>query len=144
MARKFLLGVLLIAIAVGYQYKEELLPLLPDSVTASIQSHTAGTTSEQSSGSLQPPPIATDAGPSIKSFPKPEYYNPPFDPDNPSEPMYSKSGTRLITLNELAAHGVNGTLKPLWLAIMGRVYDVERGADDYYGPNGGYKFFTGK
>lgn len=71
------------------------------------------------------------------------YYNPPFDPANPPEPLYSKSGTRLVTLNELAAHGsINGTLRPYWLAILGRVYDVDKG-DQYYGPKGGYNFFTG-
>jgi predicted heme/steroid binding protein len=75
--------------------------------------------------------------------PKPQYYNPPYDPKNPPDPLYTKSGTRLITLNELAAHGSsNGTLKPYWLAIMGRVYDVSKG-DRHYGPNGGYGFFTG-
>ena len=71
-------------------------------------------------------------------------YNPPFDPANPPEPLYSKSGTRLITVNELAAHGVNGTLRPLWLAVAGRVYDVEKGAEHYYGEKGGYNFFTGR
>ena len=81
-----------------------------------------------------------------KPNPVPEdYYNPPFDPKNPSEPLFTKSGTRLITINELAAHGsVNGTLRPIWLAIMGRVYDVEKGYDNHYGPNGGYNFFTGR
>ena len=71
-------------------------------------------------------------------------YNPPFDPAHPSDPLYSKSGTRLITLNELQAHGVNGTLRPLWLAVAGRVYDVQKGAEHYYGEKGGYNFFTGR
>lgn len=70
-----------------------------------------------------------------------EYFNPPFDPNVP--PLYSKSGTRLVTLNELYAHGsINGTLRPYWLAIMGRVYDVDKG-HAHYGPEGGYSFFTG-
>jgi len=50
---------------------------------------------------------------------------------------------RLLTKNELARHGPNGPDKPILLAVMGRVYDVEKGRDNYYGPNGGYKFFSG-
>ncbi len=139
-----LLGVLLVAIAVGYQYREQLLSLLPDTIAASFQQYTTSAVNNQQPSTTKAQTPSTDAGPNIKSFPEPEYYNPPFDPENPSEPIFSKSGTRLITLNELAAHGCNGTLKPLWLAVMGRVFDVERGADDYYGPNGGYKFFSGR
>ena len=73
----------------------------------------------------------------------PDYYNPPFDPENPPDPLYSKSGVRLITLNELAAHGADGPLTPIWLAIMGKVFNVDKGAEHYYGPDGGYKFFSG-
>ncbi len=73
----------------------------------------------------------------------PDYFNPPFDPANPPEPLYSKSGVRLVTINELKAHGSDGPLRPLWLAILGRVYDVDRAYDTHYGPNGGYNFFTG-
>ena len=72
------------------------------------------------------------------SEPKP--YNPPFDPDHPQE-HFSEAGTRLITANELAAHSYKGPLKPVWLAIMGRVYDVSKGKS--YGEEGGYNFFTG-
>ncbi len=75
--------------------------------------------------------------------PNSDYYDPPFDPSNPSDPILSKSGARLITRSELAAHGHSGPLKPIWLAVVGRVFDVDKGADDYYGPDGGYKFFTG-
>ena len=94
----------------------------------------------------KPNPVSEDkhqTQPTKKTLP--EYYNPPFDPENPSEPLFTKSGARLITINELAAHGsVNGTLRPIWLAIMGRVYDVEKGYDSHYGPKGGYNFFTGR
>ena len=74
---------------------------------------------------------------------EPEYHNPPFDPENLSEPLYSKSGVRLVTINELKAHGSEGPLRPLWLAILGRVFDVDRAYDTHYGPKGGYSFFTG-
>lgn len=76
--------------------------------------------------------------------PEPDYYNPPFDPENPPEPIFSKSGVKMITKNELAAHGHSGPLKPIWLAMVGQVFDVDKGAKDYYGPEGGYKFFTGQ
>lgn len=73
------------------------------------------------------------------------YYNPPYDPANPpEEPLRSASGTRLVTLNELAAHGSSGAVRPLWLAIVGRVYDVDTGYNRSYGPQGGYNFFTGR
>ena len=135
MSKPFLLGVILILVAVGYQYREALQSLLPDSIKRDIKSNSPKSSNQQTP--------STEAGPSIKNFPDPQYYNPPFDPEHPSEPIYSKSGTRLITLNELAAHGHNGTLRPLWLAVVGRVFDVEKGAEHYYGPSGGYNFFTG-
>ena len=77
-------------------------------------------------------------------LPEPDYYNPPFDPENPPEPIYSKSGVRMITKDELAAHGHSGPLKPIYLAMMGKVFDVDKGAEHYYGPKGGYNFFTGQ
>ena len=73
----------------------------------------------------------------------PDYFNPHFDPENPPKPLYSKSGVRLVTVNELKAHGSEGPLRPLWLAILGRVFDVDRAYDTHYGPKGGYNFFTG-
>ncbi len=76
--------------------------------------------------------------------PEPDYYNPPFDPENPPEPIFSKSGVKMVTKNELAAHGHSGPLKPIWLAMLGQVFDVDKGAEHYYGPEGGYKFFTGQ
>ncbi len=138
MSKPFLLGVILILVAVGYQYREVLQALLPDSQQPTIERDTKS--SSQKASNKQPP--STEAGPNIKNFPDPQYYNPPFDPEHPSEPIYTKSGARLITLNELSAHGHNGTLRPLWLAVMGRVFDVEKG-EEYYGPGGGYNFFTG-
>ena len=72
------------------------------------------------------------------------FFNPPFDPSASPAPMYSESGARLITKNELAAHGPEGPLKPVWLAIAGKVFDVEKGAKNYYGEGGGYSFFSGR
>ena len=77
------------------------------------------------------------------NIPEHDHFNPIFDPENPPEPIFSKSGTRMITKNELAAHGHSGPLEPIWLAMTGKVFDVSKGAEHYYGPNGGYKFFSG-
>ena len=50
--------------------------------------------------------------------------------------------TRIFTKEELANNkGENGG--DIYLAFMGRVFDVTRGRD-YYGPGGGYAFFSGK
>ena len=92
-----------------------------------------------------PPVREEDIMPNVNThMPSADYFNPPFDPENPPDPIYSKSGVRLITKNELAAHGSNGSLRPLWLAILGKVFDVSKGEEHYYGVNGGYNFFTGQ
>ena len=157
MAKLYWLGLTLILIAIAYQYRKEIRTLVlktsrePSSPEtpkkeSSRQAETSTAGQKKTEKTASPKENrATDAGQEEKvEKATPDYYNPPFDPDNPPEPLYSKSGTRLITLNELAAHGHSGPLKPIWLAIMGRVYDVDKGAEHYYGPNGGYKFFTGK
>ncbi|KAI8621992.1 cytochrome b5-like heme/steroid binding domain-containing protein [Chytriomyces sp. MP71] len=52
---------------------------------------------------------------------------------------------KIITLTTAELKGYDGTdpSKPVYLAINGRVYDVTAGREKYYGPNGGYKFFSG-
>jgi hypothetical protein len=160
MAKLYWLGITLILLAIAYQYRKEIQTLVLKSSTGpssspkrenSRQAAGESSTAGQKKKNEKPPKsdgregTATDSDEEGKvEKPTPDYYNPPFDPDNPPEPLYSKAGTRMITLNELEAHGHSGPLKPLWLAIMGRVYDVDKGAEHYYGPNGGYKFFTGK
>lgn len=179
-SRLYLLGVALILVAVGYQYRGHLqcllnhwvadgsnsepveAPVPRDPGQAKKQSDHAktnqldtGTESESETPAIEPgrsesaPPTNAeaadgDAGSETGSSAGPDYYNPPFDPENPGEPLYAASGVRLITLNELAAHGPNGPLEPVWLALMGRVYDVQKGAEHYYGPKGGYNFFSGR
>lgn len=101
--------------------------------TTTIPSDSPGKPSDEAGEGEVEPDVATS-----------HIYNPPFDPSNPPEPRYSKSGARLITINELAAHGANGPLRPLWLAVVGRVYDVDKGAEHYYGKDGGYNFFSGR
>lgn len=105
------------------------------------------TTSEGGSDSPVPEETPSTEGgtalPVPEKSPSVEYYNPPFDPANPTE-LYSEAGTRLVTLNELASHGHSGPLKAIWLSILGNVFDVSVGRERYYGPKGGYNFFTGR
>ena len=155
MAKLYWLGITLILIAIAYQYRKEIQTLVLRSSTGPTSSpkkesskraetSTAGQKKTEKPANTEERRATDTNQEKQEEKAAPKYYNPPFDPNNPSEPLYSKSGTRLITLNELAAHGHSGPLKPIWLAIMGRVYDVDKGAEHYYGPNGGYKFFTGK
>jgi len=73
------------------------------------------------------------------------------DTDKPDGPaiffgpsrLHDADNVRLLTKEELVKHGFKGPKKPLLLAVMGRVYDVEKGRDTYYGPDGGYNFFSG-
>ena len=148
MAKLYLLGTLLILVAIGYQYREEISTLVNGILKDSDSAPTARVKKEDTTRKQSPSQETvseTDEATMTSSTDADEsYYNPPFDADNPPEPIISQSGTRLITLNELAAHGHSGTIKPIWLAILGKVYDVDKGAEHYYGPNGGYKFFTGE
>jgi len=49
---------------------------------------------------------------------------------------------RLFTKEELAKYDDSDSSLPVYLAIMGEVFDVTKG--HYYKKNGGYHFFTGK
>lgn len=184
--RLYLLGVVLILVAIGYQYREDIQRIVTSAsrTSAGTERHSkepsGQATSEQPAPGQATPPktepraptkttptetppqagdpkqvTPTSLEPDVGSAEEPatqkiisldtdpKYYNPPFDPENPQE-TFSPSGTRLVTLNELAAHGHSGPLKPTWLAIVGKVFDVEKGVEHYYGPNGGYNFFTGR
>jgi len=52
-------------------------------------------------------------------------------------------GVRVMTKSELALYNGSPDSPGLYLAILGQVYDVSKGRD-YYGPGGGYAFFSGK
>lgn len=57
-------------------------------------------------------------------------------------PQVLAEPTRIFTKEELAKYkGEDGG--DIYLALMGKVFDVTRGRD-YYGPGGGYAFFSGK
>ena len=61
-------------------------------------------------------------------------------------PMYDIVGeksSKIFSKQELAAYDGNAQSPGLYLGIMGRVYDVSKGPQ-YYGPGGGYAFFSGK
>ena len=124
----------MILVAVAFNYRSQIGDVVKKTLGNSPTP--SASRSEQKSSNL---PIREPLKP-----PDPDYYNPPFDPSDPPEPIITKSGTRMVTVNELAAHGHSGPLKPIWLAMLGMVFDVDKGAEHYYGPNGGYKFFAGK
>lgn len=63
-----------------------------------------------------------------------------------SDPMNSDAADAkgLVTKAQLAAHdGVAQPHRPLWIALIGEVFDVTSGAR-FYGPEGGYKGFAGR
>lgn len=52
------------------------------------------------------------------------------------------SGERIFTLTELSEYTGEESSKGLFIAIMGTVYDVEKGRK-HYGPGNSYNFFAG-
>lgn len=50
---------------------------------------------------------------------------------------------RVFTVEELAQYDGSDPDKPIYLALLGKVYDVTAGRN-YYGPGGGYSFFAGR
>jgi len=54
-----------------------------------------------------------------------------------------KYGVKLFTKEELAKYDGSPGSPGLYLALMGQVFDVSKGKD-YYGPGGGYSFFSGR
>ena len=52
-------------------------------------------------------------------------------------------GPRTFTLAELAQYNGSDASKPLYLAVLGDVFDVSSGGK-YYGPDGGYHAFAGR
>lgn len=64
------------------------------------------------------------------------------DPANLKDGSPTTDPTRVFTKEELAKYkGEDGS--DIYIALMGRVFDVTRGRD-FYGPGGGYAFFSGK
>lgn len=67
--------------------------------------------------------------------------------DTPPEPVTESSKaanepTRVFTKEELAKYKGEEEGGKIYIAILGKVFDVTRGKD-YYGPGGGYAFFSG-
>ncbi|XP_017557137.1 neuferricin [Pygocentrus nattereri] len=60
----------------------------------------------------------------------------------PSVDVSADSG-RLLRQHELSLYNGRESSKGLYLAILGQVFDVEKGRK-HYGPEGGYRFFTGR
>ena len=49
----------------------------------------------------------------------------------------------MFTATELAQYDGDDPSKPVYLALMGKVFDVSAGAK-YYGKGGSYAYFSGK
>lgn len=134
--------VFVVLVSIAFTYREQIMT----TVSRALGSPSDASKQQTSEQELKTPSqsIKTIKTRAPITDPDPDGYNPPFDPSDPPEQMFSKAGVRLVTRNELAAHGHSGTLRPIWLAIMGKVFDVDKGAEHYYGPEGGYNFFTGQ
>ena len=95
-------------------------------------------------------PAAKPAPPQSKrahsESPQPKRTHPEPGPDRRTPAPYpqDRQGVRLIAKQELKQHGPNGPLSPIWLSILGQVYNVDKGKDSFYGPKGGYNFFAGR
>jgi predicted heme/steroid binding protein len=48
-----------------------------------------------------------------------------------------------FTPEELSKYDGSDPSKPIYIAVLGQVFDVTEGKE-YYGPEGGYKFFAGR
>ena len=57
--------------------------------------------------------------------------------------IVGEKSSKIFSKQEVAAYDGNDQSPGLYLGIMGRVYDVSKGPQ-YYGPGGGYAFFSGK
>ncbi|CAJ0580610.1 unnamed protein product, partial [Mesorhabditis spiculigera] len=53
------------------------------------------------------------------------------------------TGMKVFTPEQLSLFNGNRASRPVYLAILGRVYDVDKGKK-HYGKGGGYSFFAGK
>ncbi|KAH7731734.1 Cytochrome b5-like Heme/Steroid binding domain containing protein [Aphelenchoides avenae] len=60
-----------------------------------------------------------------------------------SELMTNAQHLPVFTHDQLALFDGTRPAKPVYLAILGRIYDVEKGRK-HYAPGGGYHFFSGK
>ncbi|KAI6241632.1 Neuferricin-like protein [Aphelenchoides fujianensis] len=59
------------------------------------------------------------------------------------EPKLDATGSKVFTADQLALFDGSRPSKPVYLAILGRVYNVEKGRK-HYSTGGGYHFFAGR
>ena len=64
-------------------------------------------------------------------------------PKKPGASATRKNTVRLFTKEELSQYDGSDDSKPIYLAIVGKVFDVSKGKK-YYGKGGGYNFFAGR
>lgn len=58
-------------------------------------------------------------------------------------PLTTRDGEKLYTAEELQLYDGSNEKRGIFIAILGRIYDVERGRK-HYGPGGSYNFFAGR
>lgn len=66
-----------------------------------------------------------------------------FNPQTSEESQPVSNSDRIFTVEELGKYDGSGNSPGLYLAILGKVFDVEKGAQ-HYRPGGGYSFFAGR
>lgn len=67
----------------------------------------------------------------------------PFQEFLDDDHQVSTSGERLLTHEELKQYDGSEGSPGIYLALLGQVFDVSK-SPDYYGPKGGYGFFSGR
>lgn len=63
--------------------------------------------------------------------------------DEPGEPITGKDGEMIFTAGQLKRFDGSDESTGIYIAILGRVYDVQKGRR-HYGPDGSYSFFAGR
>lgn len=62
-------------------------------------------------------------------------------PSTQNQTRFTAAGDRIITQEELTAHGPEA--QAIWLVVLGEVFDVTKG-EQYYGKDQGYSCFSGQ
>ena len=144
--KQFFLGIWFVVVAVLYYYHQRGSLTVEALGRINIESLT-DTFAQLWPAAEQPAPKpAEQPAPQRVPTPQPRQAPKELGPDRRTPAPYpqDRQGVRLIAKRELKQHGPNGPLSPVWLSILGQVYNVDKGKDSYYGPNGGYNFFSGR
>jgi predicted heme/steroid binding protein len=80
--------------------------------------------------------------PSLQSFTK-RIKSKPITPEHVDTLLKNARELPVLTKEQLALFDGSRPSKPIYLAILGKIYDVSKGKK-HYAPGGGYHFFSGK